>query len=269
MAKIYECLVLVLWRQNYLPFGKELEAPAENSGNDINYTGHQRDDESDLTYMQARYYDPVVGRFYSNDPIGFVPDNIHSFGRYTYVNNNPYKYTDPNGEYGVAGAMWGGMAGLIGGALTGYQQGGFQGAIVGGGVGAAAGAAVGLVMPTAAGAFATNAAASIVGQMGGNLANGADNATDNVSVSAAVGAGLGGAVATTSKVVSTYGPKFKDVIGSAMTTKTGPSTAIGSSIVAVGEGVGTAVGETVGKKWGELKDKMVKEIKEGTKDKNN
>ena len=45
--------------------------------------------------MQARYYDPVIGRFYSNDPIGFR--DIHSFNRYAYVNNNPYKYIDPTG----------------------------------------------------------------------------------------------------------------------------------------------------------------------------
>jgi uncharacterized protein RhaS with RHS repeats len=46
--------------------------------------------------MQARYYDPVLGRFYSNDPIGF--DNIHNFNRYTYANNNPYKFIDPDGR---------------------------------------------------------------------------------------------------------------------------------------------------------------------------
>jgi uncharacterized protein RhaS with RHS repeats len=46
--------------------------------------------------MQARYYDPVIGRFYSNDPIG-VRD-VHSFNRYAYANNNPYKYTDPFGQ---------------------------------------------------------------------------------------------------------------------------------------------------------------------------
>ena len=46
-------------------------------------------------YMQARYYDPVIGRFYSNDPIGFR--DVHSFNRYAYANNNPYKYTDPTG----------------------------------------------------------------------------------------------------------------------------------------------------------------------------
>ncbi|MGC0120131.1 RHS repeat-associated core domain-containing protein [Pseudoalteromonas piscicida] len=46
--------------------------------------------------MQARYYDPVIGRFYSNDPVGFR--DIHSFNRYAYANNNPYKYTDPDGR---------------------------------------------------------------------------------------------------------------------------------------------------------------------------
>jgi uncharacterized protein RhaS with RHS repeats len=46
--------------------------------------------------MQARYYDPVIGRFYSNDPLGFR--DIHSFNRYAYANNNPYKYTDPDGR---------------------------------------------------------------------------------------------------------------------------------------------------------------------------
>ncbi len=47
--------------------------------------------------MQQRYYDPVIGRFYSNDPVGFTgePD---TFNRYSYVANNPYKYTDPTGE---------------------------------------------------------------------------------------------------------------------------------------------------------------------------
>jgi hypothetical protein len=50
-------------------------------------------------YMQVRYYDPVIGRFYSNDPVGYVSRNpVHSFGRYTYANNNPYRYTDPDGQ---------------------------------------------------------------------------------------------------------------------------------------------------------------------------
>jgi RHS repeat-associated protein len=49
-----------------------------------------------VNYMQARYYDPVIGRFYSNDPVGFK--NVHNFNRYAYARNNPYKYIDPDGR---------------------------------------------------------------------------------------------------------------------------------------------------------------------------
>nr|WP_273072018.1 MULTISPECIES: RHS repeat-associated core domain-containing protein [Alteromonas] len=33
------------------------------------YTGHIKDSNTGLVYMQARYYDPVIGRFCSNDPV--------------------------------------------------------------------------------------------------------------------------------------------------------------------------------------------------------
>jgi len=50
--------------------------------------------------MQARYYDPVIGRFYSNDPVGYTAKNpVMSFNRYMYANNNPYKYVDPDGKF--------------------------------------------------------------------------------------------------------------------------------------------------------------------------
>ncbi|MCV2886484.1 RHS repeat-associated core domain-containing protein [Aestuariibacter sp. AA17] len=62
----------------------------------MGYTGHKFDTDLGLSYMQARYYDPVIGRFYSNDPIGFR--DVHSFNRYAYANNNPYKYVDPDGK---------------------------------------------------------------------------------------------------------------------------------------------------------------------------
>jgi uncharacterized protein RhaS with RHS repeats len=62
--------------------------------------------------MQARYYDPVIGRFYSNDPVGMT--NVHTFNRYTYANNNPYKYVDPDGESAALAAC---VAGPIGCAI--------------------------------------------------------------------------------------------------------------------------------------------------------
>ena len=47
--------------------------------------------------MQQRYYDPLIGRFYSNDPVGFTASNPMMFNRYAYANNNPYKFVDPDG----------------------------------------------------------------------------------------------------------------------------------------------------------------------------
>jgi len=85
----------VLWREHYTPFGEKVDKEAASVNNSIGYTGHVNDSDTGLTYMQARYYDPVIGRFYSNDPIGFR--DVHSFNRYAYANNNPYKYTDPTG----------------------------------------------------------------------------------------------------------------------------------------------------------------------------
>ncbi|MEM5551626.1 polymorphic toxin-type HINT domain-containing protein [Pseudoalteromonas neustonica] len=83
-------------RQHSRPFGESIEAPKD----DVGYTGHKFDTDLGLSYMQARYYDPMIGRFYSNDPVGWTPKNpVMSFNRYLYVNNNPYKYTDPNGEF--------------------------------------------------------------------------------------------------------------------------------------------------------------------------
>ncbi len=67
-------------------------------------------------YMQARYYDPVIGRFYSNDPVGALGhlnslQGVQGFNRYAYVNNNPYKYNDPSGE--AANTIIGGFVGGI------------------------------------------------------------------------------------------------------------------------------------------------------------
>ncbi|MDN7127095.1 RHS repeat-associated core domain-containing protein [Pseudidiomarina sp. 1APR75-33.1] len=61
------------------------------------YTGHVEDDDLGLVYMQQRYYDANIGRFYSNDPVGFKASNPTLFNRYAYANNNPYKYVDPDG----------------------------------------------------------------------------------------------------------------------------------------------------------------------------
>ena len=80
-------------RFHYKPFGESIEAQHD----DIGYTGHKHDTDLGLTYMQARYYDPVLGRFYGNDPVGYTGE-VDTFNRYSYVANNPYRYIDPTGE---------------------------------------------------------------------------------------------------------------------------------------------------------------------------
>ena len=61
------------------------------------YTGREQDNETGLDYYRARYYDAGVGRFISEDPIGFsAGDN----NLYRYVRNNPINFIDPSGNVG-------------------------------------------------------------------------------------------------------------------------------------------------------------------------
>ncbi len=51
-------------------------------------------------YMRARYYDPQVGRFISEDPIGFDGGDLNL---YAYVGNGPVVGIDPSGQFIVTG----------------------------------------------------------------------------------------------------------------------------------------------------------------------
>lgn len=81
-----------VYREHYAPYGEKLN----NVNFRIGYTGHANDYDTGLVYAQARYYDPLVGRFLSIDPVGFTDDPF-TFNRYGYANNSPYSFIDPNG----------------------------------------------------------------------------------------------------------------------------------------------------------------------------
>ena len=62
------------------------------------YTGHEHLPQFGLINMNARLYDPVLGRFLSPDPYVQMPDFTQNFNRYSYCLNNPLVYIDASGE---------------------------------------------------------------------------------------------------------------------------------------------------------------------------
>jgi RHS repeat-associated protein len=66
-------------------------------------------DDTGLYYYGARYYDAEIGRFISADSIVPDPMNPQAFNRYSYVLNNPVKYTDPTGYYDLKKAAAGAL----------------------------------------------------------------------------------------------------------------------------------------------------------------
>lgn len=61
------------------------------------FTGREFDTFSGLQYSRARYYDPQIGRFISEDSIGLNG----GINEYAYVSNNPVNATDPTGLYEI------------------------------------------------------------------------------------------------------------------------------------------------------------------------
>ena len=83
------------------------------------YTGHEHLPWFGLINMNARLYDPLVGRFLSPDPYIQAPDFTQNFNRYSYALNNPLKYTDPSGNFFVIDSF---VIGLIGGGWKRAKQ---------------------------------------------------------------------------------------------------------------------------------------------------
>lgn len=74
------------------------------AGNPLQYT-FRENDGTGLDFYQARYYDPVLKRFISSDPIGLAG----GLNTYAYVQGNPLSWVDPEG-------LW---ANIVGGAAIG------------------------------------------------------------------------------------------------------------------------------------------------------
>jgi RHS repeat-associated protein len=84
----------VISTSTYHPFG---DADNEEGSEQYLYTGKERD-STGLYYYGARYYDPEIGRFVTRDTLKRNPNNPRSVNRYTYCQNNPLIYFDPDGK---------------------------------------------------------------------------------------------------------------------------------------------------------------------------
>ena len=87
----------IAWEANYKAWGEARIAISEAARkvklkNPIRFQGQYFDDESGLHYDRFRYYDPVVGRFVSKDPIRLQGGiNLHEYAP------NPTVWVDPFG----------------------------------------------------------------------------------------------------------------------------------------------------------------------------
>jgi RHS repeat-associated protein len=137
------------------------------------FTGREYDNAIGLTYYRARWYSSELGRFVSEDPIGFGGGDVNLFG---YVKNRPLMFKDPTGLVcypilnAILGAQVGGVVGAASGAVIGGAVAGAGLAVAGGGLGT-------LAFPG-----------------GGTVAGGAVGGGIGIGGGAIIGAGIGGAI---------------------------------------------------------------------------
>ncbi|WP_346836423.1 RHS repeat-associated core domain-containing protein [Microbulbifer sp. SAOS-129_SWC] len=92
-------------RRGFDPFGKARDLNEDDSNGGLlqrtttkrGFTNHEHLDGVELIHMNGRAYDYNLGRFLSVDPFISMPENSQAYNPYSYVMNNPLRYTDPTG----------------------------------------------------------------------------------------------------------------------------------------------------------------------------
>ena len=98
------------WGARRTPEGTALDpASVDPPPGHRGFTGQETIDAVGLVNMNGRVYDPAIGRFLSADAnVQFVAD-LQSYNRYSYVLNNPLRYTDPTGYFSLKVGWAGGI----------------------------------------------------------------------------------------------------------------------------------------------------------------
>lgn len=90
----------LLQETEYYPFG--LQIPKTAGTNKYSFLGKEKQPETNWIDLQARFYDPTTGRFFSVDP---ETEGQLEFSPYHYSFNNPIRFSDPDGRFPGQGAL--------------------------------------------------------------------------------------------------------------------------------------------------------------------
>jgi RHS repeat-associated protein len=117
----------VIERDDYDPWGKRRNTNGTDDPGDTltsqttrGYTGEEHVADVALINLNARMYDPQIGKFMGSDPLVASPYTSQGWNRFAYAGNNPLNATDPTGAYPV----W--CTDGCGGIVTGLASDGFS-----------------------------------------------------------------------------------------------------------------------------------------------
>jgi RHS repeat-associated protein len=133
-VKMTDATGAVVWSADYLPFGQVQIDPASTITNNFRFPGQYYDQETELYYNYHRYYNPVIGRYMTPEPLFDLYPRIFRFlmnskdllvcsfsnnvnNVYQYGSNNPIIFIDPLGLWyiDINGSLgyWGGGTGGV------------------------------------------------------------------------------------------------------------------------------------------------------------
>ncbi|BBB00170.1 hypothetical protein RVR_7118 [Actinacidiphila reveromycinica] len=88
---------LSMQQRRSTPFGTARGSQPTSWPGDEGFVGGTQDQDTGLTHLGARDYDPTTGRFVSTDPL-LDPGDPQSLNGYAYADNNPATLSDPSGR---------------------------------------------------------------------------------------------------------------------------------------------------------------------------
>lgn len=87
--------------------------------NPLRYRGYVIDNETDLYYLESRYYHPEKGRFLNPDVFVSTGDDLLGYNMFSYCYNNPINYVDGEGKFAVSAMLKVLGKGLVDGFISG------------------------------------------------------------------------------------------------------------------------------------------------------